>query len=244
MGMTSVKKHYDNLLAPYYSWMCGGYNFKLKESRIFFKDHNIRPKRSGVAVDLGAGSGFQSIPLAELGFNVLALDTSPELLTELNQNAGDLPIVTVEDNLLNFFEHSPAKAEVIVCMGDTLTHLASQENVSELFSHVYQALEKEGLFILSFRDMTVELKGLDRFIPVRSDAKRIFTCFLEYERHHVRVHDILYEMSNDRWHMKKSYFHKLRISAKWTKEYLLKSGLEIEMYDVRNAMITIIARKL
>ena len=241
--MTSVKKHYDELLAPHYSWMCGGFDHKLKESRIFFKDHDIRPKGSGVALDLGAGSGFQSIPLAELGFKVIALDTSHALLTELNQNAGDLPIVTVEDNLLNFAEHSPAKVEVIVCMGDTLTHLESLEEVGQLCNNAFLALEEKGFFILSLRDLTVELAGLDRFIPVRSDAKKIFTCFLEYEEHYVRVHDILYEMSDDRWQMKKSFFRKLRISAEWTKEYLLNSGFKIEIYEIHNAMVTIIARK-
>jgi len=34
---------------------------------------------------------------------------------------------------------------------------------------------------LSFRDLTPDLTGLNRFIPVRSDPDRIMTCFLEYE---------------------------------------------------------------
>ena len=241
--MTSVKKHYEDLLAPYYSWMCGGNDYKLKESRKFFDDHKIRPKGSNVAVDLGAGSGFQSLPLAESGFNVIALDTSRTMLAELVQNAGALPIVTVEDDLLHFPEHITSAVEVIVCMGDTLTHLESLMAVEDLFKNVYAALEENGSFILSFRDLSVEMTGLDRFIPVRSDAKKIFTCFLEYEKDSVKVHDILYELSNDQWHMKKSFFRKLRISIDRTKEYLLKSGFKIDVSDMHNAMVTIIARK-
>ena len=67
--MASVEKHYEDLLAPYYSWISGGSELKLKEYRNFFRDHGVRPASSGVAVDLGAGPGFQSIPLAETGFN-------------------------------------------------------------------------------------------------------------------------------------------------------------------------------
>ena len=78
---------------------------------------------------------------------------------------------------------------------------------------------------------------------MRNDAQRIFTCFLEYEKKYVKVHDILYEKTGDKWNMKKSVFRKLRISAQWTKEYLLKVGFKVETYDIQNAMATIIARK-
>ena len=241
--MASVKEHYDNLLASCYSWMCGGSDLKLKKNRTFFQDHSIWPAHSAAAVDLGAGSGFQAIPLAEAGFTVTAIDVSRDLLGELNKTAGKLPIRTIQDDLLNFAEHSPAKIEIIVCMGDTLTHLKTLAEVKELIQGVYGALEKEGRLILGYRDMTVELTQLDRFIPVRSDSKKIFTCFLEYEKSHVKVHDILYEKTDDQWKMKKSFFRKLRISSQWAKECLLKAGFKVEKYDIENGMITMIARK-
>ena len=52
--MTDAKTHYDILLAPYYSWIFGGAEQKLKENRNFFRDHGIKPESSGVAMDLGA----------------------------------------------------------------------------------------------------------------------------------------------------------------------------------------------
>jgi len=241
--MASVKEHYDNLLASCYSWMCGGFELKLKKNRAFFQEHSIRPAYSANAVDLGTGSGFQAIPLAEAGFNVTAIDVSRDLLAELNKTAGKLPIRTIQDDLLNFAEHSPAKIEIFTCMGDTLTHLKTPAEVEELIHSVYRALEKEGILILDFRDMMVELTQLDRFIPVRSDSKRIFTCFLEYEKYHVKVHDILYKKIDDQWKMKKSFFRKLRISSQWAKECLLKAGFKVEKYDIENGMITMIARK-
>ena len=241
--MASVKEHYDNLLAACYSWMSGGSDLKLKQNRAFFQDHNVRPAYSSTAVDLGAGSGFQAIPLAEAGFEVIAIDVSRELLAELNKNAGNLPIRTIQDDLMKFAEHSPAKIEIIVCMGDTLSHLKTLSEVNELIHRAYGALEEGGLLILGFRDMTVELTQLDRFIPVRSDANRIFTCFLEYEKSHVKVHDILYEKTGDQWKMKKSFFRKLRISSQWARECLLNTGFKVEKYDIESGLTTFIARK-
>ena len=241
--MSSVKEHYDNLLAPYYSWICGGSDLKLKENRTFFHDHNVRPERSAAAVDLGAGCGFQSIPLAESGFNVTAIDVSRDLLAELRENAEGLSIVTIEDNLLNFTQHSPAKIEIIVCMGDTLTHLNSRDEVRKLINTVYPVLEEQGLFILGFRDLTAELTELDRFITLKSDSKKIFTFFLEFEKKQVKVHDIVYEAAGNKWDMKKSFYRKLRISEQWTNECLRDAGFTIEKLDNQNGMLTILARK-
>jgi 2-polyprenyl-3-methyl-5-hydroxy-6-metoxy-1,4-benzoquinol methylase len=240
--MASVKEHYENLLAPFYSWICGGSELKFEEYRKFFRSYGIRPALSGVAVDLGAGSGFQSIPLSEAGFRVIAIDLSHDLLMELKSHAAGLPIVTVEDNLLNFAEHISGNIELIVCMGDTITHLQTLEEVRSLLENAGRAIEDNGRLILNFRDLTAELKDLERFILLRSGSKKIFTCFLEYEKNHVKVNDIVHEKAQDRWVMKKSYFRKLRISPQWVKDCLLKAGFTIEKVSNDNGMITIIAR--
>jgi SAM-dependent methyltransferase len=241
--MASVEEHYDNLLAAYYSWSCGGFDLKIEENRTFFRDHGIRPAETGVALDLGAGSGFQSIPLAEAGFKVIALDTNRQLLAELKEKARALPIVTVRDTMLNFNAHSPAEIDVSVCMGDTLSHLQSLEEVEQLFENTYATLTRAGNLILTFRDLTHELSGLDRFIPVRSDPNRIFTCFLEYEAQHVNVNDIVYEKIEDQWQMKKSAFRKLRIAPQWVSDILKMLGFKVPTIDIHRGMVTIIARK-
>ena len=84
---------------------------------------------------------------------------------------------------------------------------------------------------------------LDRFIPVKSNETTIFTCFLEFEKDSVKVHDIIYEKINAQWVLKKSVYQKLRISPDWTQKYLQKIGFTIEFYDEQNGLIFIIARK-
>jgi SAM-dependent methyltransferase len=242
--MATVKEHYENHLAKYYSWISGGLAQKLEEHRNFFKDHHVLPRRSGVAVDLGAGSGFQSIPLAELGFRVIAIDLSKNLLAELKESAKDLPVEIINDDLLNFSKHCPAKIELVVCMGDTLTHLNTHQNIRHLLTMIYNALETGGRVILTFRDLTTELRGLDRFIPIRNDANTIFTCFLEYEKDYVKVHDIIYERKKNHWNLKKSFFKKIRIFPQQTKKILQDIGFKVEASDIHNAVVCIIANKI
>ena len=241
--MASVIEHYNNLLAEYYSWMSGGPEFKILENLKFFKDCNIHPVRSGIAVDLGAGPGFQSIPLAQLGFKVKAIDLNRQLLLEIDDRRGDLPIETINADLLKFTKHCLDPIELCVCMGDTLTHLTSLDNVANLVKTVHQSLSAGGLFILTFRDLTTELKGLDRFIPVRSNSSTIFTCFLEFEENHVQVHDLVYQRKGKAWISKKSCFKKLRISPDWFKNSLVHAGFTLERYDNTKGLIAVLARK-
>ena len=79
----TVKEHYDNHLGFFYSWMTGDCEDKKREFTNFCKNNNIYPKESGIAVDLGAGNGIQSVALAELGFKVKAIDFNQTLLDEL-----------------------------------------------------------------------------------------------------------------------------------------------------------------
>lgn len=241
--MAGVKEHYDQLLAPYYTWICGGFELKLDENREFFQTQGIVPHQSGIAVDLGAGSGFQSVPLSQAGFKVIAIDLSQKLLQELRKNPAGPSIVTIEDDLRHFTRHTPSRAELIVCMGDTITHLRDLEEVQTLIEDASRTLEDDGRMILSFRDLSVELKGEDRFIPVQSDSETVFTCFLEYEKNHVRVYDIVYERIGNRWVMKKSWFRKLRIPPRWISDCLRQSGFTLDRIFTENGMVMIIARK-
>ena len=241
--MTGVCEHYENHLARYYAWISGGVDLKIEENQKFFVDHNIQPTHSGLAFDLGAGCGFQSVPLAKLGFRVVALDLSAKMLAQLKKAAKKLPIKTICDDLSNFTNYESGNIELVVCMGDTLTHLDTLDKVQTLLDRVFFALETGGRLILSFRNLTQELVGLDRFIPVKSNETTIFTCFLEFENDRVNVHDIIYEKNNDQWVLKKSVFQKLRISPDWVKKYLQKIGFKIEFFEEQNGLIFIIAQK-
>ena len=241
--MASVGEHYENVLADVYSWMFGGFEGGVQRNTEFFNSHKLKPEGSAVAVDLGAGCGFQSIPLARAGFKVTAIDIDVKLLGELKTHCGDLPVVIIQDDMMNFDEHVKINVELIVCMTDTLLHLDSREKINTLFTKVYESLETGGRFIITFRDLSHELKDTDRFLPVRSDANIIFTCFLEYEPETVKVHDIVYKKTGRTWNLLKSWYRKLRLSKQWVDAQLAKYGFNEVNSTVENGLVTIVARK-
>ena len=72
--------------------------------------------------------------MAQLGFNVIALDTNQQLLDQLTARKALLPIKTIRANLLDFPTYVK-EANVVVCMGDTIAHLDSFEVVRRLIQH-------------------------------------------------------------------------------------------------------------
>jgi SAM-dependent methyltransferase len=239
--VTTVALHYDLHLAEHYSWLFGGLHERVADSRAFFERIGLRGSR---ALDVGAGSGFQSIPLARLGFSVVAVDLSEKLLAELRASAGDLPIRTVRDDILACIgSMETGSFDACVCMGDTITHLGSFGDVQRLLREVHRVLAPGGRFVVALRDYTEELRGEERFVPVRADERTVFSCFLEYEGDHVRVYDIIHARTEAGWDMRVSSYRKLRIAPDWLAKRLAESGFEPLSQGPVGGLVTLDVRR-
>jgi SAM-dependent methyltransferase len=241
--MASVADHYRSHLAPVYIWMSGGFDTAIARGETEIGAILPDLSKGSRAVDLGCGFGMHSVPLARRGCTVLALDSSSYLVEQLKAHAGALPITAVEDDLLAFQRYLDRPADVILCMGDTLTHLPDRDAALQLFTLAVASLRPGGTFIATFRDYTQALVGNGRFIPVKSDADRILTCFLEYAADHVDVHDMLHERGGDAWQLRVSTYRKLRLAPQWISASLRERGFSVRTEPGLAGMIRIIAAK-
>jgi SAM-dependent methyltransferase len=241
--MTSVQEHYDRHLGPVYAWMAGGIEPAFERGGAELDAIGAQPSNGGVAVDLGAGFGMHSIPLARRGFDVVAIDSSAVMLDELSRQAGALPVRAIRDDLLSFPRHLSTKPELVLCMGDTLTHLPDEESVERLIATVSERLADGGRFVVTLRDYSAPLTGDRRFIPVRSDENRIFVCFLEYTASRVRVNDILHEREGSQWKMSVSSYDKLRVMPEWLDDLLRRNGFAVTRDVNGSGMLRFVARR-
>jgi SAM-dependent methyltransferase len=243
--MTSAVEHYENLLAEHYSWMSGDerpFEKALAQVEVLKR---ARITDGDKAIDLGAGPGYHAIALAELGFQVWAFDTSEHLLRELQRNCGARPVRAIHADLMTLSSRMEAGfADAIVCMGDTLTHLPVRACLPELFGQVAQVLRDGGRFVLSYRDLSTELKGLDRFIPVRSSADKVMTCFLEYGPETVTVHDLIHVREGAAWKLLKSSYPKLRLAVADVRSELEKAGLTVDVEETTRGMTLLSAARI
>lgn len=239
---TPVSDHYERLLGPVYSWMVGDVEAATARADAELDAIGLSSITAGTAVDLGAGFGMHSLPLARRGYKVIAIDTYEPLLQELRSRAGSLAVRTVNADLLAFRTYVAQPADVILCMGDTLTHLSDAASVESLFAAVAAALVPGGLFVATFRDyVSTPLQGDGRFILVRGDENRILTCFLEYSDNTVRVHDVLHERAAGNWQLRLSSYPKLRLAPDWVVKVLASHGFSVRREAGLSGMVRVVA---
>jgi SAM-dependent methyltransferase len=243
-NMTTVKEHYENHLSHFYAWEMGDLKVKVDECKRYLQVHGIAPGDiARYALDLGCGHGIQSIALADLKFSVVAIDFSRQLLDELKSNMGNRDVTTIEADITDFNAYPDRPYSLITCMGDTITHLPDYTEVVNCIRNAANLLLAGGQIVLSFRDLTTPLTGTSRFIPVKSDDKRIHTCFLEYFDTHVSVTDLVHEKIDGAWVQKASSYDKLRFSADTIVATLADCNFEVTANEVVNRMVHIIGKK-
>jgi SAM-dependent methyltransferase len=242
--MTTSSEHYAHHLGPVYSWMAGDLEAASERATAELDALGLPRETHGVAVDLGAGFGLHALPLARRGYSVTAIDSCQTLVGELQRRTAGMRVNAVAADILDFPKYVSKPVEVILCMGDTLTHLPERDSVQHLFSDVAVSLTLGGLFVATFRDyVSAPLQGDRRFIPVRSDENRILTCFLEYGEDTVTVHDLLHQRTNGQWQQRVSSYRKLRLHPEWVAAQLAARGLKVRTGAGPSGMTMVAATK-
>lgn len=235
-----LKHHYDALLAEHYTWLFGGLENNVQRFMELFRNLGLESEGNGTAIDLGAGSGFQSLALARLGYRVTAIDLNTRLLEELQVSAAEVPVQTLAADMRDAGNYPQFPVDLVVCMGDTLAHLPEHSELEGFLGGIAAALKPGGKCVFSFRDMSQAPAGPARFIPVRSDNNRIFTCFIEAFEDHLMVHDLLHERDGEAWNFRCSAYRKLRLSREEILTAMQAAGLTVVRVDDKGGMVTVL----
>jgi len=242
---TPIRSDYSPVLEEHYVWMYGGEEENIAKYETFFQRRNISPCSTGRALDLGCGSGFQSLALARMGFHVLGIDISTILLAELEKYRGDLPVQTVRGDIRDApIYEAEGPYDLAVCMTDTILCLYGEDEIWEMLANLHRVLVPGGRVFVSFRDFTVSTEGTKRVFPVRSDATRIWTTLIEYLPRKVRANDMLYLNQDDEWKLYSGNYLKLRLGVDRFLEILHQTGFRTAPPFVEGPLTYFIAERL
>lgn len=102
-------------------------------------------------VDLACGTGSLTVCLAELGYQVIGVDLSPDMLALAADKCAALspPPLLLQQDMSRLRLLAPADA--VVCCLDSLNYLTRPAAARRTFSRVWAALRPGGLFLFDVR---------------------------------------------------------------------------------------------
>lgn len=104
--------------------------------------------KPGKLLDLGCGTGRVLVRFARLGFEVVGLDLSKEMLAVCTQKQAEtrLPMTLVHGNLCDLSAFSDASMDYVTCMFSTLGMVVGVENRRRALLEIRRVLKPDGLF--------------------------------------------------------------------------------------------------
>lgn len=146
---------------------------------------------AGPVLELGAGTGGITIPLAQQGIALTALEVAPQMLAHARAKAGDLPIRWVLADVRNF--HLGQRYPLIFTCGGVISHLITLAEREAMLQNVWQHLTAEGHFVLDGGHAHVEL-------PVDSGEEEWY-AYTDSQGRQVRVTGYdRYDHAQQIWH--------------------------------------------
>lgn len=107
------------------------------------KKHNIS---EGLVLDLGCGTGTLTELLAKMGYDMIGIDGSEDMLAEaMEKRPQDLDILYLCQDIREFELYGTVKAVISSC--DTLNYITDEEDLLEVFRLVNNYLEPDGVFM-------------------------------------------------------------------------------------------------
>lgn len=152
------------------------YEYRRRRADVTFYRELANRRRADRVLELGAGSGRVTIPLARDGHHVVALDQSPAMLGKLRQRVAALPaaaagrIRVVEGDLRDF--SVGGKFPLVIAAFNVLEHLYTRTELDACLRRVAAHLAPGGVF--AFDVQLPDLEWLTRD-PHKRWAKTRFT---------------------------------------------------------------------
>jgi 2-polyprenyl-3-methyl-5-hydroxy-6-metoxy-1,4-benzoquinol methylase len=210
---TTVQAHYDRVLAAIYSWTLGDFDTRVAGSVALLQSRLPALMSSGTprrALDLGCGTGVQTLALLQLGYSVTGIDFSAEILKEYRMRTVGRDVTTIQGDISAF--DAGDGYDVVVCFGDTVAHLQSWDAVRAMFTCVFASLRPNGTFFLASRDHSRVYVGDERFLLIQADATQSLTCFVEDAGAHIRITDIVHSRVDNATTLTAGSYTKLRVA--------------------------------
>ena len=148
-------------------------------------------------LDTACGTGWHAIALAQKGYTAAGCDASRAMIERARANAAQAGVnvrfETADFQRLDFF---PGKFKAILCLGNSLPHLLSREELVAAFEQIFGRLDHGGVVIVHNLNYDLRLKTKPRFFSASGNADTLVWRFADYGPEFITFHTALFERKN------------------------------------------------
>jgi SAM-dependent methyltransferase len=164
---------------------------------LFYRDWDIQLEREGLGLrsifrnkgvirvlDAACGPGTQAVPLAQLGFEIVAADPSTGMIHKARDTAVRFGVLDkiqfVCVDFLQLHQAVEGPFDAVICKGNALPHLLLDEDIEATLLTFYELLRPGGSLVIGMRDFGPFMEDRPRFLPGlthENDAGEEFITF-------------------------------------------------------------------
>jgi SAM-dependent methyltransferase len=119
----------------------------------FFSDV-LRAHGKHSVLDVATGTGFHSVRLTDADFDVTSVDGSAAMLAKALENGEKRGLIlkTIQADWRELNRGIHGKYDAIICLGNSFTHLHTEQDRRKALAEFYAALRHDGILILDQRN--------------------------------------------------------------------------------------------
>ncbi|MEM4711403.1 MAG: methyltransferase domain-containing protein, partial [Candidatus Woesearchaeota archaeon] len=143
----------------FYDYVAKGNLFEKRVSKTADTNKELKfllPRLKGKILDAGCGNGRLSIPIAKLGYEIIGIDISDELIKQANKNKGEKKYpIFIKGNLLQM-PFNNGEFNTVIMMWHVICDLRKYQ--LELLREISRVTAKEGTLIFDIPDSSKHIK--------------------------------------------------------------------------------------
>lgn len=159
-----------------------------------FLERTLDEHRARTILDTACGTGWHAITLAQKGYAASGCDASPAMVERARANAAQAG-VRARFEVAGFASLSmfPEEFDAVLCLGNSLPHLLSQEELLGALRQMRARLIPGGVLILHNLNYDLRWKKKPRFFSANGSADTLVWRFADYGPEFITFHTALFE---------------------------------------------------
>ncbi len=191
-------------------------------------------KTGGILLDLACGTGSMSIEMEKLGYDVIGVDSSPNMLTvATSKKSEDSNIIYLCQDMrkLDLF----GGVDITICALDGFNHIVDERDLADIFKRINMFTNPDGLLIFDVNTIYKhrQILGNNTFVQDYDEVYCVWNNSFNEEDSSVEINLDIFEHIDGYYYRHEENFKERAYSQEMLDRMLKSAGFTVEYrYDL------------